>query len=35
MRSKWLLFSCGLLGLSGVALGAFAAHGLKSTLPPI
>ncbi len=33
-KSKWLLFFCGLFGLSGVALGAFAAHGLKATLPP-
>jgi len=34
MRSSpsFLSFAAGLLGLTGVALGAFGAHGLKSTL---
>jgi len=34
MRSSpsFLLLSAGLLGLTGVALGAFGAHGLKTTL---
>lgn len=30
--SSFLIFSAGLLGLTGVALGAFGAHSLKSTL---
>ncbi|MEZ8825799.1 DUF423 domain-containing protein [Vibrio amylolyticus] len=34
MRSKSLLTFCGLSGLISVALGAFAAHGLKSMLAP-
>ncbi len=32
MTSQRLLFAAGLLGFSGVALGAFGAHGLKATL---
>lgn len=34
MKSKHLLAVGGLLAGVGVALGAFAAHGLKKTLPP-
>ncbi|GAK18445.1 hypothetical protein JCM19053_247 [Vibrio sp. JCM 19053] len=34
MKSKWLLSFSGLSGLLSVALGAFAAHGLKATLAP-
>lgn len=34
MKSKWLLSLSGLSGLLSVALGAFAAHGLKATLAP-
>ncbi|WGW01072.1 DUF423 domain-containing protein [Vibrio sp. YMD68] len=34
MRSKSLLTFCGLSGMVSVALGAFAAHGLKSILSP-
>jgi len=32
MRPQPLLLAAGLLGLTGVALGAFGAHGLKGTL---
>ncbi len=32
--ARWLLFSGGVLGSFGVALGAFAAHGLKQRLAP-
>lgn len=32
MTSQRLLLAAGLLGFSGVALGAFGAHGLKATL---
>ena len=32
MKSKWLLSFSGLSGLVSVALGAFAAHGLKAQL---
>jgi len=34
MKSKWLLSFSGLSGLVSVALGAFAAHGLKAQLAP-
>ncbi|EJL6391595.1 DUF423 domain-containing protein [Vibrio vulnificus] len=34
MKSKWLLTFVGFSGASAVALGAFAAHGLKSQLSP-
>lgn len=34
MKSKWLLSFTGLSGLVSVALGAFAAHGLKAKLAP-
>ena len=34
MKSKWLLSFTGLSGLTSVALGAFAAHGLKAKLSP-
>ena len=34
MKSKWLLSFSALSGLISVALGAFAAHGLKATLAP-
>lgn len=34
MKSKWLLSFAGLSGLVSVALGAFAAHGLKAKLAP-
>ena len=34
MKSKWLLSFTGLSGLISVALGAFAAHGLKAKLSP-
>ncbi len=34
MKSKWLLSFTGLSGLFSVALGAFAAHGLKAKLAP-
>lgn len=30
--TRWITLAAGLLGLSGVALGAFGAHGLKDTL---
>jgi uncharacterized membrane protein YgdD (TMEM256/DUF423 family) len=32
MKPQRLLLAAGLMGLSGVALGAFGAHGLKATL---
>ncbi|CAH0538925.1 DUF423 domain-containing protein [Vibrio marisflavi] len=35
MRARWILVVSGLYGLLGVALGAFAAHGLKSKLSPL
>lgn len=34
MKSKWLLTFVGFSGALAVALGAFAAHGLKSQLSP-
>lgn len=34
MKSKWLLSFSGFSGLVSVALGAFAAHGLKAMLAP-
>ncbi len=34
MRSKWLLAFVGASAATAVALGAFAAHGLKSSLAP-
>ena len=34
MRTKWILLSACLFGFSSVALGAFAAHGLKNQLSP-
>jgi len=30
--SRWIMFSAGILGFSGIALGAFGAHALKDTL---
>ncbi|MCL9782784.1 DUF423 domain-containing protein [Vibrio sp. S4M6] len=35
MRARWTLAIAGVYGLLGVALGAFAAHGLKGTLTPM
>lgn len=34
MKSKYILTSASILGAIAVVLGAFAAHGLKSQLPP-
>jgi len=35
MRAKWIIAISGVYGFLGVALGAFAAHGLKGKLTPL